>query len=249
MIDWDLVERLSKSTTLNDVFVIAESWSCKNGFCEFGLATKFDRDVATSPRQNLVKFHNYKNEISKTYGTLNNPDTYNEDPRIQVSLLGVPAVSYDCALKTSIPNLLDIVPGSRRQVLLARECGVRTGIITPLHTRKASWGFISFSSSYDFLKLDLDQLVASSSHFSQAVATSLERMAFGSDKTTLLSIRENEVLRWASIGKTSWEISIILKISERTVNFHFSEAARKLGVKGRRAACTAAMMQGLIQFA
>jgi DNA-binding CsgD family transcriptional regulator len=31
------------------------------------------------------------------------------------------------------------------------------------------------------------------------------------------------------------------------VNFHFSEAARKLGVKGRRAACTAAMVQGLIQ--
>jgi LuxR family quorum-sensing transcriptional regulator LasR len=31
-------------------------------------------------------------------------------------------------------------------------------------------------------------------------------------------------------GKTSWAISVILRISERTVNFHVNNIMRKLGV-------------------
>jgi DNA-binding CsgD family transcriptional regulator len=37
-----------------------------------------------------------------------------------------------------------------------------------------------------------------------------------------LSNREIEVLKWAALGKTSWEMSMILEISERTVNFHLA---------------------------
>ncbi len=35
-----------------------------------------------------------------------------------------------------------------------------------------------------------------------------------------LSEREMEVLRWAKIGKSNWEVSVILNISECTVKFH-----------------------------
>jgi DNA-binding NarL/FixJ family response regulator len=62
----------------------------------------------------------------------------------------------------------------------------------------------------------------------------------------VLSNREIEVLRLAAIGKTSWEISSILEISERTVNFHLNNTAAKLGVNGRRAACSLAISKGLI---
>lgn len=63
-----------------------------------------------------------------------------------------------------------------------------------------------------------------------------------------LSNREIEVLKWAAIGKTSWEMSLILEITERTVNFHLSNSAEKMGVKGRCAACSAAIAQGIIDF-
>lgn len=63
-----------------------------------------------------------------------------------------------------------------------------------------------------------------------------------------LSNREIEVLKWAALGKTSWEMSVILEISERTVNFHLTNSAEKIGVKGRCAACSAAIAQGIIDF-
>ncbi len=67
-----------------------------------------------------------------------------------------------------------------------------------------------------------------------------------SAQTSILSEREIQVLKWTAIGKTSWEVSTILEISERTVNFHLGNIANKLGVSGRRAACSLAIAKGLI---
>lgn len=61
-----------------------------------------------------------------------------------------------------------------------------------------------------------------------------------------LSPREMECLQWGSVGKTSWEISIILRCSERTVNFHFTNAIGKLGVNNRSQAIAVALAHGLI---
>ena len=63
---------------------------------------------------------------------------------------------------------------------------------------------------------------------------------------TYLTSREQSCLNWAAHGKTSWEISIILGITERTINFHFQNAYAKLGVYSRQAAITLALQQHLI---
>ncbi|MGE8547350.1 MAG: response regulator transcription factor [Alcaligenes sp.] len=63
---------------------------------------------------------------------------------------------------------------------------------------------------------------------------------------THLTSREQSCLNWAAHGKTSWEISIILGITERTINFHFQNAYAKLGVYSRQAAITLALQQRLI---
>ncbi|WP_127960031.1 LuxR family transcriptional regulator [Serratia microhaemolytica] len=46
----------------------------------------------------------------------------------------------------------------------------------------------------------------------------------------LFSERENEILYWASMGKTYQEISIILGIKVSTVKFHIGNVVKKLGV-------------------
>lgn len=56
--------------------------------------------------------------------------------------------------------------------------------------------------------------------------------------------READVLYWVTQGKTDWEISIILGISERTVNKHLEQIYRKLGVNNRTSA-TAIAIQAL----
>lgn len=61
-----------------------------------------------------------------------------------------------------------------------------------------------------------------------------------------LSPREREVLNWIKQGKGSWDISVILGISERTVNFHNNNIKEKLGVISRAQAVAVAIERGLI---
>lgn len=53
--------------------------------------------------------------------------------------------------------------------------------------------------------------------------------------------READVLYWVAKGKTDWEISVILSISERTVNKHLEQIYRKLDVNNRTSATAIAI--------
>ncbi|MBD9356185.1 autoinducer binding domain-containing protein [Methylomonas albis] len=61
-----------------------------------------------------------------------------------------------------------------------------------------------------------------------------------------LSNREIAVLRWTADGKTSGEIANTMKITERTVNFHISNAATKLNASNKTAAAIKAAMLGFL---
>ncbi|QSB03338.1 autoinducer binding domain-containing protein [Methylomonas sp. EFPC1] len=61
-----------------------------------------------------------------------------------------------------------------------------------------------------------------------------------------LSNREIAVLRWTADGKTAGEIAGIMKITERTVNFHISNAATKLNASNKTAAAVKAAMLGFL---
>jgi DNA-binding NarL/FixJ family response regulator len=60
-----------------------------------------------------------------------------------------------------------------------------------------------------------------------------------------LSRRESEVLNWLKTGKTSWDISVILGISERTVNFHVRNIIQKLNAVSRIHAVAVAAEKGI----
>ena len=61
-----------------------------------------------------------------------------------------------------------------------------------------------------------------------------------------LSDREITVLRWTADGKTSGEISELLGIAERTVNFHINNAVAKLGTTNKLAAAIKATVLGML---
>ncbi|PUB46004.1 response regulator transcription factor [Pseudomonas sp. GV047] len=60
-----------------------------------------------------------------------------------------------------------------------------------------------------------------------------------------LTPTELEILRWASEGKTVWEISQIRTTSEATVKFHLRNIYGKFGVTNRVQAMNEAARQGL----
>ena len=55
-----------------------------------------------------------------------------------------------------------------------------------------------------------------------------------------------EVLGWLKEGKTSWEIAVLLQISERTVNFHVANIMKKMDAKNRTQAVAIALSKGLM---
>ena len=61
-----------------------------------------------------------------------------------------------------------------------------------------------------------------------------------------LSKREIQVLRWTAEGKTSSEVADILRIAERTVNFHITNAIIKLNASNKTAAAIRASVLGLL---
>lgn len=63
-----------------------------------------------------------------------------------------------------------------------------------------------------------------------------------------LTCREQACLNWAAKGKTSWEISQILSISERTVNFHLGNCIRKTNSSNRQQAISKCVAGGHIHF-
>ena len=63
-----------------------------------------------------------------------------------------------------------------------------------------------------------------------------------------LTQRETECLTWTASGKTSWEISVILGVSESTATFHLRNAVAKLEANNRTHAAVKALHLGLIKF-
>ncbi|MDP5142181.1 helix-turn-helix transcriptional regulator [Rheinheimera baltica] len=63
-------------------------------------------------------------------------------------------------------------------------------------------------------------------------------------KSAVISKRELECIRWASEGKTSWEISLILSITESTVNFHLANCITKTESVNRQQAIAKCLLQG-----
>jgi len=64
----------------------------------------------------------------------------------------------------------------------------------------------------------------------------------------VLTEREAECLTWTAMGKTSWEISVILGVSESTATFHLRNAVIKLKASNRTHAVAKALQAGLIDF-
>lgn len=53
---------------------------------------------------------------------------------------------------------------------------------------------------------------------------------FSPDTSVRLTPREQEILQWYAVGKSAWDISVVLTVSEAAVRFHLSNIREKYGV-------------------
>jgi DNA-binding CsgD family transcriptional regulator len=61
-----------------------------------------------------------------------------------------------------------------------------------------------------------------------------------------LSEKEVECLKWAAVGKSTWDTSVILNISERTVKFYLDTARHKMNCLTKTQAVAKAVALGIV---
>ncbi|MDH3739534.1 MAG: LuxR family transcriptional regulator [Alphaproteobacteria bacterium] len=116
----------------------------------------------------------------------------------------------------------------------SREAGLHDGVIIPVHGPSGEFAVLSLSHGENDVQaqhnVELDEAVLHmfALRFHNNVRSQHEPSV--AEMPASLTSREIDVLFWTAEGKSSWDISQILDISESTVNFHINSAKRKLGV-------------------
>lgn len=82
--------------------------------------------------------------------------------------------------------------------------------------------------------------------FAHAGMSRFLRPKLAPETLATMTAREREVLRWTAEGKTAYEISQILTVSERTVNFHINNVVSKLGASNKTQAAVKAAVLGML---
>jgi len=107
------------------------------------------------------------------------------------------------------------------------------------------WTIVSLAGDFKKQNSKLDYILdRMAPHFHLALMSI--RMKDGASKLMKPTRREKEVLKWLQQGKSSWEISIILNVSEATINFHIQNIKKKMNAVSRSQAVAAAIHGGLI---
>ena len=126
----------------------------------------------------------------------------------------------------------NVADGEKPLYNLLADYGINCGILVPTHGPN---GFSALAVAIEENEGSFRKRLPTFATMAQLVATHLHDAVgriIGAQQPAgmpYLTQREGECLAWVAAGKTAWEISQILSVSEKTVVFHIGNAKRKLG--------------------
>lgn len=172
-------------------------------------------------------------------------DYVHVDPVIAAASSGVIPFSWH-GLRRGQP------PSARPMRMLDEACdfGLRNGITVPIHGPGKALATLNVAANMK--KREFDELWAQHRHTLHLMALysheAIVRQVFSEsgDWQPHLSPRERECLAWAARGKSAWETSMVLGLSECTVIYYLNSAAAKLNVHSKTHAVVKAMLLGLV---
>ncbi|HJR56123.1 MAG TPA: LuxR family transcriptional regulator [Rhizomicrobium sp.] len=143
-------------------------------------------------------------------------------------------------------NCVHATSGQKRMVAAMQEVGVREGLAVPVHGPYGVIAGVSIASGdhYDLSPGDERALHMASLYLHSKMQAL--RAEVPSRPLRKLTPRERECLKWVAAGKTDWEISQILSISEQTVHGYVQNALTKLNARTRAQAVALAMLSAQI---
>src|SRR5690606_29370588 len=139
-----------------------------------------------------------------------------------------------------------LAPGQRHLFRAAGDFGLAAGCSVPLHgpgSRAAVLSFATASTRSD-TRRHLHVLHLLAVQFD--LTFQLLKKTPAQKPLPVLTSRERDCLSWIAEGKSTWEVSRILGISDNTARFHLKNAMCKLQAPSRTAAVAKALRLGLI---
>lgn len=120
-------------------------------------------------------------------------------------------------------------PRGRKIMDTAAECGLRNGIVIPI-VRSDVVAAVTMAGEHPDLDPGAKRAIHLIGLFAHAKAIALESQKV---PVRVLTDRERDVVAWVAAGKTAWDISKILGVSEAAVIKRINNAMRKLDASNR----------------
>jgi DNA-binding CsgD family transcriptional regulator len=166
------------------------------------------------------------------------------DPVVRLGMTGLLPIDW---------GTFDLAEPKRRRIFgEAKEFGLgRQGLTFPIRGRGTETAIFSINTdlpdkewaAYKRACMSDFQMLA---HYFHATVIRLEGGVIP-DYESRLARREKECLQWAAAGKTAWETSMILNISEATVRVYLDSARHKLDSITKVQAVAKAIALGIIK--
>ncbi|HJV97104.1 MAG TPA: LuxR family transcriptional regulator [Albitalea sp.] len=229
---------LLEAKTVADLFCKAKAVSCQLGFEHFIYGVRLHLGVGDEHEFVLSGY----------------PSSWRQLYERENYVASDPTVAH--CLSSNLPLVWSeqyfLTKGAAALMEDARQYGLRSGVTMPVHSSNLQTGLLSLAREACADPLDDDmELIAQSQLFAtflhEGAHKLLQRKERLHQTACRLTPREKECLTWAAAGKSSWEISKIVALSERTVNFHIGNIIQKLDVASRSQAVAKALAGGLIQ--
>lgn len=241
----DFVEALDGADEMEALNRVFQSAIEQRGMKTFGYArigaTRFGAVTTAQFHEQCVKGTTYPGEWRDRYRA---KGYFAVDPIIAACRSRLMPIVWDRL------ELCDDVPEQSAVLGEASEFGLTRGFSVPIHTPSGDKAIVSLASDESEAAFRSrigafqHQFHLMAIHFHARVETTLAALLPAPEPAVKLTPREIECLQWTAEGKTAWEISRILSISENTVNFHLKNSMAKLDVHSKTHAVAKAVSLG-----
>jgi DNA-binding CsgD family transcriptional regulator len=149
-----------------------------------------------------------------------------------------------------LPEMIPLTPHDRAFMALGRQHGIGDGFTVPAHVPGEARGSCSFANGagrrMPHEMLPIAQLVGAFAF--EGARRVWPARQFDPLASPCLTDRQRDCMLWVARGKSDWEISRLLGISEETVTRHVKQACERYGVNKRTLAVIRTLFDGTLTF-
>nr|WP_298722228.1 LuxR family transcriptional regulator [uncultured Steroidobacter sp.] len=223
------VERCERSAPASELAATFERAVQQIGFRHFACCSHVN---PRRPPQRAVVVHNYPREWERSYAERN---LHEYDP------VFLRAEKEALPFHWDAPDFRAGLTASQEKIIEeAESVGIAHGYTVPIHLPRAagalhaSCSLVPETRAIDTRAYRAVQLMSMYLYVSVGYQKDMRAARAASlESAPVLSARERQCLELAAYGKSDWEISQLLGISEHTVHKHVETAKRRLGVSTR----------------